>query len=82
MSYLYSKGACKLKLQISIFVTGRIYLNLHKKKRKLLQENYWIYLKFHFVSQFTVETYCFADGQCLFNQPQSFIYHCNQYDEI
>ena len=33
------------------------------------------------MSQFTVETYCFADGQCLFKQPQSVIYHCNQYDE-
>ena len=35
----------------------------------------------HYVSQFTVETYCFADGRCLFKQPQSFIYHWNQYDE-
>ena len=37
---------------------------------------------FHsYVSQFTVETYCFADGRCLFKQPQSVIYHWNQYDE-
>ena len=35
----------------------------------------------HYVSQFTVETYCFADGRCLFKQPQSVIYHWNQYDE-
>ena len=35
-----------------------------------------------FVSQFTVETYCFADGRCLFKQPRSIIFHCNQYDEI
>ena len=28
-----------------------------------------------------METYCFADGRCLFKQPQSVIYHCNQYDE-
>ena len=34
-----------------------------------------------YVSQFTVETYCFADGRCLFQQPQSVIYHWNQYDE-
>ena len=34
-----------------------------------------------YVSQFTVETYCFADGRCLFKQPQSVIYHWNQYDE-
>ena len=34
-----------------------------------------------YVSQFTVETYCFADGRCLFKQPQSDIYHWNQYDE-
>ena len=36
---------------------------------------------FYYVSQFTVETYYFADGQCLFKQPQSVIYHWNQYDE-
>ena len=34
-----------------------------------------------YVSQFTVETYCFADGRCLFKQPQSVIYHWNQDDE-
>ena len=28
-----------------------------------------------------METYCFADGRCLFKQPQSVIYHWNQYDE-
>ena len=33
------------------------------------------------MSPFTVETYCFADGLCLFKQPQSVIYHWNQYDE-
>ena len=33
------------------------------------------------VSQFTVETYCFTDDRCLFKQPQSVIYHWNQYDE-
>ena len=25
----------------------------------------------YYVSQFTVESYCFADGRCLFKQPQS-----------
>ena len=35
----------------------------------------------YYVSQFTVETYCFADGRCLFKQPQSVIYHWKQYDE-
>ena len=35
----------------------------------------------YYVSQFTVEIYCFADGRCLFKQPQSVIYHWNQYDE-
>ena len=35
----------------------------------------------NYVSQFTVETYCFADSRCLFKQPQSVIYHWNQYDE-
>ena len=25
--------------------------------------------------------HCFADGRCLFKQPQSVIYHWNQYDE-
>ena len=28
-----------------------------------------------------METYCFADGRCLFKQLQSVIYHWNQYDE-
>ena len=27
----------------------------------------------YYVSQFTVETYCFAYGRCLFKQPQSVI---------
>ena len=27
------------------------------------------------MSQFTVETYFFADGRCLFKQPQSVIYY-------
>ena len=40
-----------------------------------------IILKIVFMSQFTVERYCFADGRCLFKQPQSVIYHWNQYDE-
>ena len=35
----------------------------------------------YYVSQFTVETYCFADGRCLFKQPQSVIYHWSQHDE-
>ena len=35
----------------------------------------------NYVSQFTVETYCFAYGRILFKQPQSVIYHWNQYDE-
>ena len=35
----------------------------------------------YYFSQFTVETYCFADGRCLFKQPQSVIYSWNQYDE-
>ena len=39
------------------------------------------YQVLNYVSQFTVETYCFADGRCLFKQPQSVIYHWNQYDE-
>ena len=33
------------------------------------------------VSQFTTETYCFADGLCLLKQPRSVIYW-NQYDKI
>ena len=31
----------------------------------------------NYVSQFTVDTYCFADGRCLFKQPRSVIYHWN-----
>ena len=40
-----------------------------------------VFFRFYYISQFTVETYCYADGRCLFKQPQSIIYHCNQYDE-
>ena len=40
-----------------------------------------MYANAYYVSQFTVKTYCFADGRCLFKQPQSVIYHWNQYDE-
>ena len=35
----------------------------------------------YYVSQFTVETYCFAVGRCLFKQARSVVYHWNQYDE-
>ena len=35
-----------------------------------------------YVSQFTVETYGFADGQCLFRQPRNITYHWSQYDGI
>ena len=35
----------------------------------------------YYVSQFTVETYSFADGRCLFKQPQSTIFHWIQYYE-
>ena len=34
-----------------------------------------------YISQLTVETYCFAGSRCLFKQPHSVIYHCYQYDE-
>ena len=34
------------------------------------------------MSQFTVETYCFADGRCLFKQPQSVLYHWKYDEEI
>ena len=43
---------------------------------------YSVRIFYYYVSQFTVETYCFADGRCLFKQPQSVTYHWNQYDEI
>ena len=51
-----------------------------------MQNKYYfdfVYLQFsrNYVSQFTVETYCFADGRCLFKKPQSVIYHWKQYDE-
>ena len=32
-----------------------------------------LFMSDNYVSQFTVETYCFADGQCLFNQAPSVI---------
>ena len=40
-----------------------------------------IFTEIYYVSQFAVETYGFADGRCLFKQPQSVLYHWNQYDE-
>ena len=41
-----------------------------------------VYSYFNYVSQFTMETFCFADGRCLFKQPRSVIYHWNEYNEI
>ena len=40
----------------------------------------WRFPLVHYDSQFTAETYCFADGRCLFKQLQSVIYHWNRYD--
>ena len=36
---------------------------------------------YYYVSQFTVETYCCADGRCLLKQPRSVVYHWNQCDK-
>ena len=36
----------------------------------------------HCVSHFNVETYCFANGLCLFKQSWSVIYHWNQCDAL
>ena len=36
----------------------------------------------YYVSQCTVEIYCFADDCCLFKQARSVIYHWNQYGKI
>ena len=49
--------------------------------RDLLHYERTTYCFPNYVSQFTVEAYCFADGRCLFKQPRSVIYHWNQYDE-
>ena len=68
-----------------------IDININTKKLNILSCS-WIEMQmyrlftiqsqsYHYVSQFTVETYCFADGRCLLKQPQSVIYHWNQYDE-
>ena len=34
------------------------------------------------MSHSLLRRHCFADGRCLFKQPQSVIYRWNQYDEI
>ena len=57
--------------------TLKILLQIHYFFKSGLEKT----LIVDYVSQFTVETYCFADGRCLFKQPQSVIYHWNQYDE-
>ena len=37
----------------------------------------------NYTSQFTVETYCFADGRCLIKKPRSvIIYNWAQHNEI
>ena len=35
----------------------------------------------YYVSQFTVDMYCFADGRGLFKPPWSVVCHWNHYDE-
>ena len=60
------------------------FLNLTVKNKSYSTQNYYVSQVFtqnNYVSQFTVETYCFADGRCLLKQPLNVTYHCNQYDE-
>ena len=35
----------------------------------------------NYISQFTLDTYCYADSWCLFKQSRSVIYYWNQYNE-
>ena len=46
-----------------------------------LQNTVTLFAIFYYISQFTLEAYCFADVRCLFKQPPSVIYNWNQYDE-
>ena len=55
-------------------------LHLSPVKMRSMLELFAIIRDFY-VSQFTVKTYCFADGRCLFKQPHSVMYHWNQYDK-
>ena len=41
-------------------------------------QNYLIFIMSHSLLWRHID---FADGRCLFKQPQSVLYHCNQYDE-
>ena len=68
----------KQKAQVSIILFYKNVCYRWKWSKSVCDH---ISLPLYYVSQFTVETYCFADGRCLFKQPQSVIYHCNQYDE-
>ena len=66
----YIKVVVKMSMDIA-------HINFFQLSSKLKCQQY----RNNYVSQFTVETYCFADGRCLFKQPQSVLYHWNQYDE-
>ena len=80
--------------QLAVFVLIYLFVKLFPKKLlysyNYLQKEIFCFHTIYagrsdlasYVSQFTVETYCFADGRCLFKQPRSVIYHWNQYDEI
>ena len=58
----------------------RVYLQ-NSNDLVTVSQQYLLLLCIFIISQFTVQTCCFADGRCLFKQPQSVIYHQNQYDE-
>ena len=68
----------RLHEQALYLVPAITYLNPHAHSHAAGE----VRLAIYYVSQFTVKTYCFADGRCLFNQPQSVIYHWNQYGEV
>ena len=69
-----------LSCRIDTFTVTRIKVIQTTGTRRGRLDESFIHV-YCYVSKFTVETYCFADGRCLFKQPQSVLYHWNQYDE-
>ena len=74
-----------MEYQIKAFGVNGAFFKYFKHLDWMFHDNFsvWMCLALFLihVSQFTVETYCFADGRFLFKQLQSVIYHWNQYDE-
>ena len=68
-------------LNLKFFLVYFKDLQCQKQAKRKIFKILFQFSEVNYVSQFTVDTHCFADGRCLFKQPQSVIYYWNQYDE-